>query len=101
MEETIYLLRQVNDFTLACYNESATNDIYDKIGDALQLPSESDKSFYHLGLIMDVNVIDIDQSCDYIQIYCTNYIEIVMISHYLNEEKSNIPDKIDSPLPIE
>ena len=66
-----------------------------------KLPSELDKPFAYLDLVTDFNGIDIEQSCDYIQIYCTNYIEIVMISHYLNEEKSNIPDKTDSPLPIE
>ena len=38
--DTIYLLIKVDDFALACSNESFTNDIYDQIGDALQLPGE-------------------------------------------------------------
>ena len=50
---------------------------------------------------MDVNGIDIEKSRDYIQIYCTNYIEIVMIFHYWNEDKSKAPDETDSSLPIE
>ena len=97
----MYLQRNVDDFILTCYNESSTKDIYDKIEDALQLHSESEKPFSYLGLIIHGNGIGIEQSRYYIQIYCTNYIEIVMISHYWNEEKSNIPDKKYFPLPIE
>ena len=35
--ETVYLLRQVYDITLSFSNESITEDIYNKIGDAIQL----------------------------------------------------------------
>ena len=67
----------------------------------LQLHSESDKHFSYFGIIVDVNGIYIEKSRDYIQIYCTNYIEIVMIFHYWNEDKSKAPDETDSSLPIE
>ena len=41
--ETIYLLRQVDEFSISCSNKSVVEGIYDQIGGALQLPSESDK----------------------------------------------------------
>ena len=62
--ETIYLLRQVDDFAIACSNESVANDIYNQICDALQLPGESDKPFFYLDLVTDFNGIDIEQSHD-------------------------------------
>ena len=48
---------------------------------------------------MDFNGIDIEQSRDYIQIYWHKYIDIVMISHCCNEEKSKVSDKPPFPLP--
>ena len=38
--ETIYLIRQVDDFTLACSDEYITKDIYNQIGDDLQILDE-------------------------------------------------------------
>ena len=66
--KTIYLLRKFDYFVLYCYNESVAKYIYNQIGDALQLPGESDKPFTHLGIVTDFNEIYIEQSCDYIQI---------------------------------
>ena len=43
--ETIYLIRKFDEFALAYSNESVANYVYDQIGDALQLPGESDKPF--------------------------------------------------------
>ena len=51
------------------------------MGEYLQLPGESDKPFSYLGIVTDFNGIDIEKSRDYIQMYCTNYIDRVMISH--------------------
>ena len=43
-------------------NEYFAEDIYDKIEDAIQLPSESYKPFAYLGIVTDFNVIEIEQS---------------------------------------
>ena len=97
--DTIYTLWQVDDFSLAYFNESAAKDVYDQIGDALQLPGESDKPFSYLGLVTDFNGIYIEQSCGYTQIYSPNYINRVMLFHLWNGEKSNFPAKLSSHLP--
>ena len=68
--ETIYILRQVDDFSLPWSNESVAEDIYTKIGDAIQIPSEPDKLFPYLYLVTYFNVTDIKHSHDYIQISC-------------------------------
>ena len=57
--ETIYLIRQVDDSTLSCSNEYVANEIYNQIGDALQIPGEPDKPFTYLGLATYFNEINI------------------------------------------
>jgi len=51
----ILLLRQVDDFAVACPNEDFAKHLYDQIGKALQLPSEDTPPFKYLGLIKDFN----------------------------------------------
>ena len=65
---------------------------------ALKLPGESDKPFTYLGIVTYFNEIDIEQSRDYIQASCHNYIDRVMWSRRWNEDKSNFPAKLPSPL---
>ena len=96
---TIYILRKVDDFALACFNEFVADDICNQIGENLQLPGKSDKPFSYLGLIIHFNGIDIDKSRDYIQISCHNYINRVMRSQNWNENKSKLPDKPPSCFP--
>ena len=97
--DNIYLLRQVDYFLLACSNESVTEYIYTKNGGSLQLTGESDKPFSYLGLVEYFNGIDIEQSREYIQISCQNYIDRVIRSHHWNGQSSKFPDKPPSPLP--
>ena len=97
--ETIYLLIKVYDFSISCYNEYLSKDIYNQIGVTLQLPIESDEPFAYLGHVTDFNGIDIEQSRDYIQIYYQNYMDRVMIYHRCNWEKSKVPDKSPSRIP--
>ena len=80
--ETIYLLRQVDDFTLSCSNESVSADIYNQIGGTLQITCESDKPFAFIGLVTDFSGIDIEKYRDYIKISCHNYIDRAMIYHH-------------------
>jgi len=66
-----FLLRQVDDFALACKeDESTTIDIYGH-----QLEKEQCDPFSYLGLVKDFNGVDIEQSSKYIQISCSEYID--------------------------
>ena len=49
--ENIYIIIQLYNFELSCSNEYSAKDIYDKIGDALQLPGKSDKTLPALVLL--------------------------------------------------
>jgi len=89
--ETVYLLRQVDDFALACNDESTAKAIYAEIGSRLKLPKEDKAPFTYLGLVQDFNGIDIEQTRDYIQISCPNYIDRVMRSHGWTTEKTMKP----------
>ena len=100
----VLLLRQVDDFAIACEHEETAKKICAIIGSKLQLPSEKDPPFKYLGLLKEFNGIDIQQGADGIHISCTSYIERVMKSHGWDtppvtsnrEKKSPIPeDSID------
>ena len=96
------MLRQVDDFALACNIEDTAKEIYGIIGKALRLPNETKDPFTYLGLINDFNGIDVEQTKDYIQISCPNYIDRIMTSHGWTEEKSMQPlSKPNSPLSSE
>ena len=100
--EKVYLLRQVDDFALACSNESIANEIYDIIGNDLKLPTEDKVPFTKLGLITDFNGIDVEQSRDFIEISCSNYIDRIMTSHGWETDRRMQPsNKPLSPLPTE
>jgi hypothetical protein len=60
-DERILLLRQVDDFALACSREEIAKDLYAQIGKRLQLPSETMPPFKYLGLLTDFNGMDIHQ----------------------------------------
>ena len=49
--EKVFVLRQVDDFALACKNESTAKEIYDIIGRRLKLPNESVVPFAYLGRV--------------------------------------------------
>ena len=53
--EKVLLLRQVDDFALACLKESTAIDLYDKLGKRLKLPSEEEIPFKYIGLLEDFN----------------------------------------------
>ena len=97
--ETFYLLIQVDEFSLDCYNLYVAEGRYNQIGGDIQFPGESNKPFTHLGIFTDFNGIDIEQSRDYIQISRYNHIYRVMISQCCNEWKLKVPAKTPSPLP--
>ena len=96
-KETIYMLRQVDDFALACKDEETAVNIYDQIGKALQTESETSPPFAYLGLINDFNGVDISQTNEYIEISCKNYIDRVLRSHGW-EAESNSTSSAASPM---
>jgi hypothetical protein len=97
----ILMLRQVDDFALACPTEDIAQDIYTRIGQRLQLPSEAEAPFKYLGLLQDFNGLDIEQYADCIKISCTKYIEQVLRTHMWDQPSSNPAPKPTAPLPVD
>ena len=64
----VFLLRQVNNFALACKQESTAKESYNVIGRSLRLEKEPCDPFSYLGLVKDFNGVYIEQSSEYIQI---------------------------------
>ena len=95
----ILLLRQVDDFALACANEDIAKRFYSKLGSALQLPSESSPPFSYLGLLSDFNGVDVTQTSTTIKISCSKYIHHVLQTHGWSEPSRSSTKRIMSPLP--
>ena len=66
--EDIYLLRQVDDFAVACDNENTANKIWNDIDSKLSAPLKKE------GLLRRHNGIDIEQARHHIKIHCSTYI---------------------------
>ena len=77
----VLMLRQVDDFSIACENEWIAKEIYTIIGDKLKLHTETKTPFKYLGLIRDFNGVEVDQSRNYIDISCANYIRRILRTH--------------------
>ena len=80
-DEPVLLLRQVDDFSLACKNEAIAKYIYGVIGDRLKLEHEDCVPFVYLGLTTEYNGVDVKQTRDHISILCSTYIHRVLRSH--------------------
>jgi hypothetical protein len=74
-------LRQVEDFALACTEESISDKLYDIIVEKLKLPGEDTVPFAKMGLLDDFNGIDVQQKDEYTELSCGNYIDRIMRSH--------------------
>ena len=96
------MLRQVDNFALACNDEDTAKELYKQIGSRLRLLNETEDPFTYPGLITDLNGIDVEQSQEYIQIACSNYINRIYTSHGWDDDKSMNPvSKPISPLPMD
>jgi len=95
------LLRQVDDFAVACPNEDLAKRPHDQIGKALQLPSQDAPPFKHLGLIKDFNGLDVAQHSDAIKLSCEKHIDRVLITHGWSKPSPPIPTKPSAPLPVD
>jgi len=97
----ILLLRQVDDFAVACPNEDFAKRLYAQIGKALQLPSEDTPPFKYLGLIKDFNGLDVAQCSDAIKLSCEKYIDRVLTTHGWSKHSPPLPSKPSAPLPVD
>jgi Reverse transcriptase (RNA-dependent DNA polymerase) len=97
----VLLLRQVDDFALACPNEALAKRIYDQIGAQLQLPSEDTPPFKYLGLVDDFNGLDVTQYDDSIKLSCEKYIDRVLTTHGWATPSPPHPSKPVAPLPVD
>eukprot|EP00980_Cylindrotheca_fusiformis_P021610 scaffold8458_cov76-Cylindrotheca_fusiformis.AAC.6 len=97
----IFLLRQVDDFALVCPYKAIAVNTYDRIGKALQLPSESEPPFKYLGLIHDFNGVDVHQYQDRTVLSVANYIDRVLRSHGWETASPNESETGATPLPTD
>ena len=88
----VLLLRQVDDFALACEHEETAKRIYDIIGARLQMEHETEPPFEYYGLLTEYNGVDITQSRDAITISCPRYIQRVLKSHMWEADSKDPPD---------
>ena len=68
------------------------------IGGKLRLPNEPIKPFAYIGLISDSNGIDINQTNEYIEISCPNYIDRLLRSHHWETPERQPSAKPIAPL---
>ena len=97
----ILLLRQVDDFDVACPSEDIAKRLCAQIGKALQLPSEDAPPFKCLGLIKDFNGLDVAQHSDAIKLSCEKYIDRVLTTHGWSKPSPPVPSKPSAPLPVD
>jgi len=95
------LLRQVDDFAVACPTEDIAKCLHAQIGKALQLPSEDTPPFKHLGLIKDFNGLDVAQHSDAIKLSCDKCIDRVLTTHGWSKPPPPVPSKPSAPLPVD
>ena len=100
--KTVYLLREAGEFVMACNEEYTVKELYKIIGSRLRLLNETKDSFTYLGLITDFKGIDVEQSQEYVQIACANYIDRICTSHGWDDDKLTSPaSKPITPLPMD
>ena len=94
------LLRQVDDFLLACESKEIAENIFQDIGNAIRFPSEERDGitpFEFLGVVKDYNGVDIKQTKDYIEMSCANYLRRLLKSHGQDTESSKpVPSDVNS-----
>ena len=80
--EKVYLMRQVDDFAIACKNPVVANKVIQMISEKLSVP------MHHLGVLKRFNGVDIDQTTDYIKISSSTYLNKILQDYtWTTEEK--------------
>ena len=89
-EDEIFLLRQVDDFAVACDSQRTAENVWDALDEYLSEPLKRESSY-----VKRHNGIDIDQTKWFIKVHCQTYIEKICKS------KSFSFDNIHSkPIPL-
>jgi hypothetical protein len=91
--QRVILMRQVDDFAIACPGEHTANILLDLIEDHLSIPLKRQ------GLIDMYNGIDVAQTRDYIKIDCHTYIN-KFCENYINTWLHNTPITEVKPVPL-
>jgi hypothetical protein len=90
----VLFLREVNNFAIACSEESTSNTLLDLIDDELTIPVKQ------MGLLDLYNGLNVIQTCDHIKITCLTYSKKILEKHLLMWMKSfGIPAGRPTPLP--
>ena len=71
----VLFLRQVDDFAIACPNETIAKGIINKINQFMSVQIK------YLGLLTRYNGVDVDQTNSFIKIYNTRYIDKIIAGH--------------------
>ena len=89
----ILIIRQIDDFMIACIHEKTARDIVDTIGRKMQFDTEREQGIVpmeFLGIVNDYNGVEIKQTPYYIEMSCKNYINRFLRSHGWEEEEDDI-----------
>ena len=97
--EQVHLLRQVDDFALACASKALADKTCDITGAELQLPKEDKPPFSKMGLTNDFNGTDIQQTDSHIKLSCRTCTDQLVTSHGWKEEKQ-IKDVSETIAPL-
>ena len=108
--ELVLLMRQVDDFMIACTKESLAKNLTNIIGTKIRFETEKDRGeipIEFLGLVDDYNGVDINQTNQYVEMSAQRYIGRFLTSHGWDEasdsEKANDmkSSRPISPLPTD
>ena len=88
--ETIYMLRQVDDFAIACDDKETATSHWDQIDNFLKEPLKREK-----GLLTRHNGIDILQTQDFVKVYCETYLRKI-----INTKTFSLLTTNHKPLPM-
>ncbi len=86
-------LRQVDDFAIACAEESTATQLVDMLDEELTIPLK------HMGLLDLYNSLDVIQTHDYVKINCSTYLDKISAKH-LSTWMSNFDVSTGRPTPI-
>ena len=89
--ETIYLLRQVDDFAIACDDKETAFGYWDELDTHLKEPLKRES-----GLLHRHNGIDIEQSSHGIKMYCQTYLQKILKTKTFNMQCTK-----NKPIPME
>ena len=89
--ERIYLLRQVDDFAVACSDKNIASKLWDDIDRRLSAKLKRE------GIITRHNGIDITQTASYLKIHCSTYLDKILLPK-LHLLKHNA--RVNKPTPM-